>query len=239
LKALLSNLYTLQKKFTISVSFVPGIIFIVIAWSIKLMEVATGYSLSFLGLYPQRFQGLLGVFTAPFLHGSFEHLISNSFPMLFLTALVFQLYPRLAWSLSGWLLIATGFWTWCFARESYHIGASGLVYGFAAFLFFAGIWRGKRAEWGISFLIMLLYAGMLAGLVPKDDHISWESHLSGFLAGASYAYFSRKWEGDNYSLENTKEEENTYQEALILTEIYYKKNAEDSPQQVYSSKKTK
>ncbi len=154
--------------------------------------------------------------------------------MFFLSALAFQLYPRLFWSLSTWLVIATGFWTWCFARESYHIGASGLVYGLASFLFFAGVWRGKRTEWAVSLLVLLFYSSLLLGLVPKDIHISWESHLSGFLAGGSYAYFSRKWALESTYSENEPSEAQQDEDVLQLTEIYFKKNKEDSFKKIYS-----
>ncbi len=220
-----------MKHFKFPQSFIPVSIFVSLIVFIKLFELTSGLSLSFLGLYPQRWQGLVGIITAPFLHGSIQHLLSNTFPLLFLAPLVFELYPRLAWALVRWLFLATGFWTWCFARESYHIGASGLVYGLAAFLFFAGIWRGKRSDWAISLLILLFYGTLLLGLIPQENNISWESHLSGFLAGASFAYFSKKWDyahpdSLSYSTENLQKEEIP---PIMLTHIYYQKTATSEP----------
>ncbi len=212
-----------MKYFKSSQSFIPVVIFVSLITLIKVLEEASGFSISFLGLYPRRWQGLVGIITAPFLHGSIQHLFSNIFPLLFLTPLVFDLYPRLAWALVRWLFLATGFWTWCFAREAYHIGASGIVYGLTSFLFFAGIWRGRRSDWAISLLIMLFYGGLLSGLVPQEDHISWESHLSGFLAGASFAYFLRKWD-NKYQDEIHLHQERTQSDTLppiTLTNLYF------------------
>lgn len=223
-----------MKYFKTSQSIVSVAIFVGAIIFIKVFEVASGFSLSFLGLYPQRWQGLVGIITAPFLHGSVQHLLSNLFPLLFLAPLIFDLYPKLAWKLVFWLFLATGFWTWCFAREAYHIGASGIVYGLAAFLFFAGIWRGRRSDWAISLLVMLFYGGLLSGLVPQEDHISWESHLSGFLAGASFAYFSRKWEGNyqdelSHHLEQTQNDERP---PMILTQLYFQASPTDKPKKL-------
>ncbi|GAB4401478.1 MAG: hypothetical protein OHK0053_24280 [Microscillaceae bacterium] len=164
------------------------------AWLIKITEVLGDFSLASWGLLPRHLSGLSGILTAPFLHSDFAHLSFNSFPMVGLFWMVFGLYPQLAKGLTLWLFVATGFWTWCFAREAYHIGASGLVYGGAAFLLFGGVFRGNRQEVAISFIILVLYGGLWAGLFPPTSQISWEAHWSGFIAGGAYAYFSRRWD---------------------------------------------
>ena len=99
-----------------------------------------------------------------------------------------------------------GLLVWLFARESYHIGASGLVYGFAAFLFFSGLFRKDKRSIALSLLIVFLYGGMVWGVLPTDPKISFESHLFGALTGIVCAFLFRKndpppvyeWEEENY-----------------------------------------
>lgn len=211
-------------------SFGVGLIFTTIIWLIKLIETLLGFSFALLGLYPQRWEGLLGIITAPFLHGDFAHLLSNTFPVILLSGLLFQIYPKVSWRLIRWLFLATGFWTWCFAREAYHIGASGLIYGLAAFLFFAGVFRKNRPEAAVSLVIILLYSGLLWGLIPKDVNVSWESHLSGFIAGASFAFFSRRWDitanSNDSFLQNTEE---IHENQVKIISLKYRKKLEDTP----------
>lgn len=182
----------LEERKRIWQSTKPVLIFLGIAWAIHVISDFAGISLAYLGLFPLRFTGLLGIFTSPFIHGSYAHIISNSLSLFVLASLAFYFYEERAYPLSIWLWITSGFWTWCFAREAYHIGASGLVYGFASYLFFAGLIERKRESMALSLLVFFLYSGMVAGLIPNDPYISWESHLSGSMAGLGFALFYRE-----------------------------------------------
>ncbi len=179
---------------TIWASLKPGLIFVLVIWLVKITEEILGIRFVALGIYPLRAEGLIGVLTAPLVHGDWIHLVSNTFPLFILMAFIFHSFPKTAYPLTFWLFISTGFWTWCFARESYHIGASGIVYGYASFLFFSGFFRKDRRYLAFSFLMILLYSGMLAGLVPNQVGISWESHWAGGIAGLGFAYFFRDWD---------------------------------------------
>ncbi|MCD7930716.1 MAG: rhomboid family intramembrane serine protease [Tannerellaceae bacterium] len=89
-----------------------------------------------------------------------------------------------------WLL--SGFLTWCIGREAWHIGASGIIYALASYLFFSGFFSRYIPLIIISILIAFLYGGLVWGLLPLFSYVSWEGHLSGAIAGCLVAYLFRK-----------------------------------------------
>lgn len=163
-------------------------IFVVIMWCVKIVEYAGDYSFSFLGVYPRHIHGLIGVFFSPFIHGDFSHLISNTFPMLILGTALFYLYRNIALKVFIEIFFTTNILVWIVARDSYHIGASGIIYGLVAFLFFSGIFSRQKALTAISLLVAFLYGGMVWGVLPGKEGISYESHFSGFVVGITLAY---------------------------------------------------
>lgn len=146
------------------------------------------------GLLPRSLPGLTGIFTTPFIHSSLSHLFNNLFPLTLLLLAIRYFYPEIAIRifLTGYLL--TGFLVWMIARDSYHVGASGQVYAFAAFVFFSGIFRGKVHLLAISLLVAFLYGGLFWGIFPFHSHISWESHLAGGFTGFVTALYFRRYE---------------------------------------------
>ena len=168
--------------------------FIFLLWIIKAVELATDMSFSRLGVFPRTLKGTIGIFTGPLIHGDIFHLISNTLPLIVLGFLLFYFYHRIAVELFIWIYLVTGFWTWMLARNAYHIGASGVVYGMASFLFFSGIIRKNKQLMTISGIIILLYGGMIYGVFPDmvEANVSWESHLMGGMVGILLAFFFRK-----------------------------------------------
>ena len=168
--------------------------FIFLLWIIKAVELATDMSFSRLGVFPRTLKGTIGIFTGPLIHGDIFHLISNTLPLIVLGFLLFYFYHRIAVELFIWIYLVTGFWTWMLARNAYHIGASGVVYGMASFLFFSGIIRKNKQLMTISGIIILLYGGMIYGVFPDmvEVNVSWESHLMGGMVGILLAFFFRK-----------------------------------------------
>lgn len=160
---------------------------VALLWSVYFVDTGLGLDLRRFGIVPRDMEGLVGVFTAPFLHAGFEHLFNNSVPLFVLGWMLVYVYPRAAARvvLAVWLL--GGLWVWISARSSLHIGASGVVYGLASFLFFSGLIRKQRTLMGVSLLVTFLYGGMIWGLFPLVERISWESHLWGALAGLAMA----------------------------------------------------
>ena len=143
------------------------------------------------GVYPRTTAGLIGIALAPLVHGSFDHLISNTLPVLLLGSSMLFFYPRASRLALPFLYLAPGLGVWLLARDAYHIGASGLTYGMMFFLLVIGMLRKDRASVGFSAAVLFLYSGMLVGLLPEDSDISFEYHLFGALAGAACAFALR------------------------------------------------
>ena len=182
-----------QRKITRSFFF-PALLVLLI-WLVKLFEITFDIDLTGYGLWPLQWKGLIGIVTAPLLHANLSHLSANSFPLFFLGALLFYFYKPLAWRVFFLIWFLTGLWVWVFARgEAVHIGASGVVYGLAAFLFLSGILRRDNKLMAITLLIAFIYGGLVWGVFPQffpNQPISWESHLMGLLAGTVLAVYYR------------------------------------------------
>ena len=158
-------------------SFYAPLFFVFLLWMVKLVE--NYYSLDFApyGLYPREPEGLRGIFTMPFIHQDYKHLFSNSIPLIILGASVIYFYEETAGKVFLLVYLLDGFWLWLGGRDSYHIGARGIVYGLASFLFFSGIFRRYIRLMAISMLVTFLYGGMVWGLFPIFIGVSWEAHL--------------------------------------------------------------
>lgn len=180
-----------KKKFLQSLIF-PAF-FLIIIWLVKLTEIVFDINFVYLGLYPLKWRGLIGIITAPLIHADLRHLFDNSIPVFLLSLAVFYFYSPVAYKVFFLSWIITGILVWIGGRSSYHIGASGLVYGFASFLFFSGIIRNSINLLAISLLVVFLYGGLVWGIFPFDYKISWESHLFGALTGVFLALAYRHY----------------------------------------------
>ena len=175
--------------------FFPAL-FVILLWMVYWGEVIFHADLSSYGLQPLKWTGLIGIITAPLLHADVSHLSANSIPLLILGSLLFYFYRELAWKVIILIWLLAGLWTWFLARgDGIHIGASGLVYGLASFLFFSGILRRDNRLMAITLLIAFLYGGMVWGIFPRffpNIPISWESHMMGLVSGLVLAFWYRK-----------------------------------------------
>ena len=145
-----------------------------------------------LSLQPGVWAGLVGIVTAPLLHGSFEHLFSNSFSILVLGTLAGMVYPKASSRALPVIWILSGIGTWMIAITGFHIGASGITHGLMFFLMTMGVLRRDRPAMAAAFIGILLFGGMLLSVLPQQPDISWEYHLSGALAGVLSALVWRK-----------------------------------------------
>ena len=175
-------------------SFIKTLIFplsiLFLMWFFEIYEEFMGVSLVRWGLYPRHWDGFLGIFRSPFLHSDWGHLLSNTAPMLVLTTILTNFYKRVAIPAFFTILVMTGFSVWLFARETYHIGASGVVYGLIAFVFWSGVFRRNNRSIVLALIVAVVYGGFFQGIVPQaeEQHISWESHLLGGLVGIATAF---------------------------------------------------
>lgn len=177
---------------------------IVLLWVVYgYMSVSTFNSGEF-GIFPRQLWGARGIFTAPLVHGSFSHLVSNTFPLFFLGVMINFFYRKVAWRAFWMIYLLTGISVWLLARPVWHIGASGVVYGMVAFVFWNGIFRRSMKSIILAVIVVLLYSGMFLGILPDQEHVSWESHLLGSLAGifASF-WFKGELEEDEALLSET------------------------------------
>ena len=181
-----------QDKKKLLSSFLPPLIFTTIIWFVKLFEIVINKSLFTYGIFPRTFEGLWGIFTSPFIHSDFEHLLSNTFPILFLGTGLFYFYPNSSRKVIIIIIVTTGLLVWGVGRPSYHIGASGIIYGLVSFIFFSGIFRWDRRSIVLSLIVTFLYGSLTWGVLPLDDKISWESHLSGAIVGFICAIIFKK-----------------------------------------------
>lgn len=173
--------------------FLPAFVFVLTLWLIKIIEAGLSMSFTNYGLHPLELSFWYGIFTYPFLHGDFEHLYSNSIPLLVSMTGIFYFYRKIALDVILIIYVVSGFWLFLFGREgTVHVGASGLVYGFISFLFFMGVFRKERKALALALLLVFLYGSLLWGLFPLVERMSWEGHLSGFIAGLSLAIHYRK-----------------------------------------------
>jgi membrane associated rhomboid family serine protease len=166
--------------------------FAAVLWAVKISEELLGLELATYGIYPRRLSGLVGILTAPFIHGSVAHLLSNTAAIIILGAALLYGYPKSARIALPVLFLGTGLGVWLFGRESYHIGASGLAFGMMFFVFAIGVVRWDRRAIALSLIVFFLYGGMVWGVFPGDPGISYESHLFGALLGTALAVLLRK-----------------------------------------------
>ncbi len=147
-----------------------------------------GIDISPLGIYPRTLDGLKGILFSPFIHGSVKHLMSNLSALPLLLCLLTMLFPDRYIKIFSVLYLLTGIAVWLTARSSYHIGASGIIYAIASYIFFSGIVSSKKGAAAVSVLIVLFYGGMIWGLLPGEPHVSWESHIAGGVSGFVTAF---------------------------------------------------
>ncbi len=174
-------------RFTNAVLLVPLGLLLGI-WTVYMMEIRLGVNLNTWGIYPRTLRGLVGVVTGPWIHGSLSHLYNNSLPLVILSAALFYFYRQVAWKTLLWGTLLTGLLTWGIGRPSYHIGASGVIYLLASFIFFKGVLSRHYRLVALSLIVVFLYGGMLWYIFPILDEISWEGHLAGALSGLVLAY---------------------------------------------------
>lgn len=146
------------------------------------------------GLYPLKLSGLFGIISSPFLHSTadFSHILNNSLPTFVLTWMLFYHYRTIATKTFLFIYLFTGIMMWFFARESYHVGMSGVIYGLTSFLVISGFLRKNMRVAAISLAVIFYYGSMVWGIFPTKVGVSWEAHAIGLLSGILIAIYFRK-----------------------------------------------
>lgn len=167
------------------------LIFLSLLWIIQIINASIfNYGLNHFGIFPRTLSGLTGIFFAPFLHGNYQHLISNSF-MILLLSWIICFYDKKTWLNS--IIVGTiigGFITWIFGNYGVHIGASILIFSLWGTILGIAVFHKKPFFIIASLILMSTYGlGMLYGLIPQSN-ISLSGHLGGLIAGFIFAKYS-------------------------------------------------
>ncbi|MCA0133616.1 rhomboid family intramembrane serine protease [Winogradskyella alexanderae] len=199
-----------QFKYSTSVIIYPLTILLSI-WLVFWYQARVDYSIKAFGIRPHKLEGLLGVFSSPFLHGDINHLYNNSIPLFVLSLALFYFYKKIAWKVIVYGILLSGLLTWFIAKSGNHIGASGLIYVLVSFIFFKGIFAKHYRLIALSLMVVFLYGSLIWYVFPVKVGMSWQGHLGGLITGLLFAIIFRKqvakperyyWEQPGYDEEN-------------------------------------
>ncbi len=178
-------------KFSPATWIIPTVV-LLLNWFVFYIDNSFHLNLDVHGIYPRTFSGLQGVIFSPFLHGDLNHIASNTLPLFILTTALIYFYRDVSLKVLVYGIFLSGIITWVIGRESYHIGASSLIYVLVSFIFFKGLRTQYYRLMSLSFAVVLLYGGMIWYVFPQpeivgESSISWEGHLAGLLTGFIFA----------------------------------------------------
>ncbi len=191
----MKNNYSDKEGVKIIISAIVPFIAVILMFAVKIYESITNTSLAEYGMYPLKMDGLIGIFTMLFLHENWSHLWSNTLPFLVMGTAICYYYKKTSWYIHLFFLLFTGVLTWLIGRESYHIGASGIVYAMSFFILVSAIIKKERKLMAFALLVIFLYGGIIWGFFPQffpEKNISWEGHLAGAISGIIAAFMFRE-----------------------------------------------
>ena len=179
-------------SYIINSMFIP-ILFVIVLWLIKGLEMIFNSSMHEYGLVARDTDKLIGVFTFTFIHSDVTHLINNTYPLIILGAIISVIYKTISNQVIVLSYLLSGTILWFVGNPNVNvIGASGIVYAFASFILISGFIKNQPKLAMLSFLVIFLYGSIFWGMLPKPNKVSWEGHLSGFVAGTIIAIVFRK-----------------------------------------------
>ena len=180
----------------IAYAFVPPSLFLLLLWSIALLQWDLGWNLWQWGIAPRKVEGLYGIALHVFIHSGIYHLLANSVPLLVLGWLLFYFYADIAPKMFVWLCLLPGLFLWVAGRPGWHVGASTLIYGLMFFLFWSGIIRRHAPLVAVSLVVIFLYGSIVWNMFPIAELVnadtSWEGHLGGAVVGTVLAWVYRR-----------------------------------------------
>lgn len=165
------------------------LLLIAICWIVQIMNFSLGYSLVSYGVVPRTLEGLIGIFTSPFLHASFSHIISNTLSFLFLGLILTLVVNKDIAEISFLIAICSGLMVWLFAGNGYHVGLSGLIFGYFGFIIASMFYSFNVKVVILGFFVFIFYWTMIFGILPIKEGISWEGHLFGLISGIFISKF--------------------------------------------------
>lgn len=204
--------------------------FMILCWLMFAAERLLNVSLSQYGLMPREISHWFGIFTMPFLHANLSHIFSNTVSFIVLGTMLFYFYPEKALRVFLISYFFTGILTWLIGMGGVHIGASGMIYAFAAYIFTVGARSGNIQNMALSLIVVFLYGSMVWGLYPQNTGISWEGHLAGATTGLACAliYPVKKIEHDLDDDDNDDDFDSTIEGVDIDIKYHYTETKKDS-----------
>ena len=187
-------LHSIRAKSSFRLAIRISLGLLAILWMILLVDTVLDLDLNRFGLRPRELSGLIGIFTAPLLHGGAEHLFNNSFPLLVAMTATLFFYPNASLRVIPAVWLGSGLLGWFIGRPSLHVGASGVLYGLLAFVLVSGLVRRDLRSIAVSLVVWFLYGTLIWGVFPIRPNMSWELHLSGALVGVIMAFVYRDWD---------------------------------------------
>jgi membrane associated rhomboid family serine protease len=170
-------------KYSNSVIALP-LFFVWFLWFVYWVEIKFDFDFAEYGILPRTLSGLQGIIFSPFIHSGIHHLYNNSIPLLILLAALRFFYEKQSFAVIGYGILLSGLITWVIGRDSYHIGASSLIYVLVSFIFFKGIQTKYYRLVALSLAVIVVYGGLVWYVFPKvEENISWEGHLAGLITG--------------------------------------------------------
>ena len=170
----------------------PVLVLVGVIWAVEIVNLLTGHVLVSWGILPRSLSGLIGIPLAPLIHGGLWHTLSNTVPLALLGTLTLASGRKRFWQTTIAIALLSGALVWLFAREAYHVGASSLVFGYFGAILARAFTERSLSSMAIAFATLVIYGGLLWGLLPLRNHISFEGHLFGFVAGTAVVWIGRR-----------------------------------------------
>lgn len=169
----------------------PLFIFVAVIWLVEFIDWALfNGNLDGLGIVPRELSGLRGILFAPILHGGFRHVAANTVPLIVLGLLVMIRNRRNFWGITATIVLLSGLAIWFLGPpQTVHVGASALIFGFFGYLLGSAYYERSAGSIAVAVLVIVLYGGILVGLLPQGNGISWQGHLFGLISGIAAARF--------------------------------------------------
>jgi len=171
---------------------VPVLSLVVIIWTVEVVNFLLGHRLTSFGILPRSSSGLIGIALSPFIHAGFWHAVSNTVPLLILGGLTLAADKARFWMTTVSIILLSGAFVWLFARSSYHVGASGLVFGYFGALISRAVIERSLKSIVLAMITITLYGGLLWGVLPLRSYISFEGHFFGLVAGILYVWIIQR-----------------------------------------------
>ncbi|ASC71970.1 hypothetical protein XM38_029240 [Halomicronema hongdechloris C2206] len=173
---------TLWSELQAQVLILGGLVIVI--WLVHGVDWLLPRDLRAYGIHPRTWMGLRGILLAPFLHGSWTHLIANTIPLVTLAWLIMLRQIRDFWLVSLVVMLVGGLGIWLVgATGSVHIGASTLIFGYFGFLMMRSYFERSLVAIAMAILVFFLYGSIIWGILPTQTGVSWEGHLFGLIGG--------------------------------------------------------